>query len=121
MGVQVLLQGKAIYRSQSRVCRMEWTDANSERESLARTTFHFPGGHTFQGEYPTRRTETIEGTIWQAGADPDAILLGVSLMTRDQVLLNTVHILKPGRATESELDRGLVIKTYPIKRGAARR
>lgn len=67
---------------------------------------------TFQGTYHTKTTETLEGTIWQAGADPDDILLGVSFLAHDQVLLNTIHITKPGKSTESNLDAGLVIKTY---------
>jgi hypothetical protein len=89
--------------------------ANTEREQKASATFHFSGGHTFQGTYHTTTTETVEGTIWQAGADPDDILLGVSFVAHDQVLLNTIHIVKPGEPTESKLDRGLVIKTYPTK------
>ena len=115
MRVQVLLEGKTIYQSHFRACQMNRTAANTEREQKVRTSFHFSGGHTFQGTHHTRETETIQGTIWQAGADTDDILLGVSLLTHDQVSLNTIHIVKPGKTTESKLDPGLVLKTYPIK------
>jgi hypothetical protein len=114
-GIQVLLEGKSIYQSRIRACRMNRTDANAEREQKASRSFHFSGGHTFQGKYHTKNTETIEGTIWQAGADPDAILLGVDFLAHDQVLLNTIHIVRPGKSTESELDPGLIVKTYPLK------
>lgn len=113
MGVQVLLDGKSIYHSSFLACQMNRTIATAEREQKARTTFHFSGGHTFQGMYHTRTTDTVEGTIWQAGADPDDILLGVSFVAHDQVLLNTIHIAKLGKPTESKLDRGIMIKTYP--------
>jgi hypothetical protein len=113
--VQVLLEGKSIYHSTFRACQMNRTDANSERELKTSTSFNFPGGHTFQGTYHTRATEKVEGIIWQAGADPDDILLGVSFVAHDQILLNTIHITKPGKPTESNLDPGLVIKTYPSK------
>jgi hypothetical protein len=115
MGVQVLLEGKSIYHSRFRACQMNRTDANTEREQKVRTSFRFSGGHSFQGTYQTAKTETIEGSIWQAGADPDDILLGVSFLAHDQVLLNTIHIVRPNKATESNLDAGLVIKTYPVK------
>ena len=115
MGVQVVLEGKSIYQSHFRACQMNRTIVNTEREQKVRTSFHFSGGHTFQGTYHTRKTETIEGTIWQAGADSDDILLGVSFLAHDQVLLNTIHIARPGRPTESKLDTGLVLKTYPEK------
>lgn len=115
MGLQVLLEGKPIYHSHFRACLMDRTDENNRQEQRIRSTFHFPGGHTFQSRYHTRKTETIEGTIWQAGADPDAILLGVTFMAKKQVLLNTIHIAKPGKSTEFTLDTGLVMKTYPLK------
>ena len=119
MGVQVLLDGKSIYQSHFRACKMNRTAGNTETEQKIRASFHFSGGHTFQGTYDTRKTERIEGTIWQAGADPDDILLGVSFLAHDQILLNTIHISRPGEPTESTLDPGLIIKTYPIKQTAS--
>ena len=115
MGVQVLLEGKSIYQSHFRACQMNRTDPNTEREQKVRTSFHFSGGHFFQSTHQTGKTETIEGSIWQAGADPDDILLGVSFLAHDQILLNTIHIVRPNKSTESNLDAGLVIKTYPVK------
>jgi|HubBroStandDraft_6_1064221.scaffolds.fasta_scaffold785582_1 hypothetical protein len=115
MGVQVLLDGKSVHQSHFRACQMNRTAPNTEREQKVRTPFHFSGGHTFQGTYYTKKTETIEGTLWQAGADRDDILLGVSLVAHEQVLLNTIHIVRPGKPTETILDAGLVIKTYPEK------
>jgi hypothetical protein len=115
MGVQLLLDGKPIYQSRFRACQMSRTTANSQREQEVRSSFHFSGGHTFQGTYRTSKTETIEGTLWQAGADPDEILLGIAFQTHDQVLINTIHISKLGKPAESKLDQGLVIKTYPLK------
>jgi hypothetical protein len=79
--------------------------------------FHFAGGHTFQGEYITRSTDSIEGDIWQAGGEPDALILGISLIdtgTHKQVLLNTLHIARPEKQTSSELDKGLSVTTYPL-------
>jgi len=52
----------------------------------------------------------------QAGADPAAILLGVSFATKQQVLLNTIHIARPGKASISEIDRGLTVRTFPVSR-----
>ena|SRR5271170_3754572 len=115
IGIQVLLEGKSVFQSSIRACRMSRTDANAEREQKAKRSFHFSGGHTFQGRYHTKNTETIEGSLWQAGADPHAILLGVNFLAHNQVLLNTIHIVRPEKSTESTLDPGLVIKAYPEK------
>jgi hypothetical protein len=76
--------------------------------------FSFKGGYVFQGEYHTTRTQTIEGRIWQAGTDPGVILFGVSFSTKKQVLLNTIHIAKSGSRSTSEIDSGLIVRTFPI-------
>jgi hypothetical protein len=79
-----------------------------------RVEFHFSGGRTFQGKYRTRTTDSIEGDIWQAGGEPDALILGISFDTGKQILLNTLHIANPGKQTSSQLDKDLFITTYPV-------
>lgn len=74
MGLDLVLNGKAIYRSSFPICPI--SDLSKEtRKTLA---FAIKGGHVFQGEYHTAQTQTIEGNIWQAGTDRGTILLGVS-------------------------------------------
>ena len=79
-----------------------------------RAEFHFAGGHSFKGEYRTRSADSIEGDIWEAGGDPDDLILGISFDTGKQVLLNTLHVARPEKQTSSKLDKGLFITTYPV-------
>ena len=76
LGVKILLDGKALYRGVLPICR------GSRDEEDGRVEFHFVGGHTFQGEYRTRTKDSIEGDIWQAGGEADALILGISFDTR---------------------------------------
>ena len=112
LGLVVLLDGKAVYRSRFPVCRSNGPTPTAEERKIV---FHFKGGRVFRGEYHTLRTQTIEANIWQAGADPDALLLGVTFVS-DRVLLNTIHVAKPDSTSESQLDRGIVVKTFPLTR-----
>jgi hypothetical protein len=113
MGLEVLLNGKVIHRSSFPICRT--SDRPKERDGQQRIiAFTFNGGHVFQGEYHTTRKQPIEGNIWQAGTDPGAILFGISFSIKKQVLLNTIHVAKPGRESASEIDRGLIVRTFPI-------
>ena len=112
LGLVVLLDGKAVYRSRFPVCRNNGPTPTAEERKLV---FHFKGGRVFQGEYRTLPTQTIEANIWQAGADPNALLLGVTFVS-DRVLLNTIHVAKPDSTSESQLDRGIVIRTFPLTR-----
>lgn len=114
MAVQIVIKGRTIYRSSFRACKKQLRGANTER-GQGTLIFRFSARHTFQATYRTAKSEEIEGNIWQAGADSDAILLGVSFVTHRQVLLNTIHVVKPCRPTQSILDRDLLIRTYPLK------
>ena len=107
IGVTVRLERKVLFRGVLPICH------GSRDTEDGRVEFHFAGGHTFQGEYRTRSTDSIEGDIWQAGGESDALILGVSFETSRQIVLNTLHIAKPEKLTSSELDQGLLITTYP--------
>lgn len=113
VGIDVLLDGKSIYHAELRVCQMYRNDANS-KPTQKTIVFNMSGGHTFQNTYHTKQTEKIEGIIWQAGADPNDLLLGLSFSTKGQVLLNAIHIMDPSKATTSNIDTGMVVKTYPV-------
>jgi hypothetical protein len=112
LGLVVLLDGKAVYRSRFPVCRNNGPTPTAEERKIV---FHFKGGRVFQSEYRTLPTQTIEADIWQAGADPDALLLGITFST-DRVLLNTIHVTKPAGTSVSQLDRGIVVRTFPLTR-----
>jgi hypothetical protein len=112
LGLVVLLDGKVVYHSRFPLCHNNGPTPTAEERKIA---FHFKGGRTFQGEYRTLPSQTIEANIWQAGADPDALLLGVTFVS-DRVLLNTIHVAKPDSTSVSELDRGIVIRTFPLTR-----
>ena len=114
LGIEVMLRGKLIYQASFPICPVG--DGSPKIRSKQTAVFQFKGGHVFQGEYHTVRTETIEGNIWQAGTDPGAILFGLSFSNGRQVLLNTVHIAKLSSESTSEIDRGLKVRTFPVRR-----
>jgi len=114
MQVEIVIDGHTVYRSRFHACRLARSQHVDEAQQKTIDRFFFSGGHTFQGEYHTSKSDKIEGDIWEAGADQSDILLGVSFATRDQILLNTIDIVKPGRPTQWILDRRVLIKTYPV-------
>jgi hypothetical protein len=112
MRLEVVQDGKIIYRSSFPICRSNTGSKPAARRQRI-IVFHFKGGHVFQGEYHTAKTQMIEGNIWQAGADSDALLLGLSFSSKKQVLLNTIHVAKPDSVSASEVDGGIVVRTFP--------
>lgn len=106
--VTVHLQSKLLYEGLLPICR-----GNRDAEN-GRAEFHFSSGQVFGGEYRARKRDSIEGDIWQAGGEKDALVLGISLATKKQVMLNTLHIASPDKKTSAELDKGLFITTTPM-------
>lgn len=101
-----------MYSAHLPICRLPFASGTAGREQLA---FDLNGGREFQGKYPTEKTDKIRCEIWQATSGIGDLNLGIAFFTEHrQLLLNTVHILRPGRATTSEVDRGIVVKTFPV-------
>ena len=109
LGIQVLVGGRAIYESSVRICLTKY---GAKTKTIV---FHFEGGHIFQDKHRTQRTQIIEGNIWPAGSDPGAVLFGLSFATEHQLLLNTVHVAKADRESRSEIDRGMWVRTFPVR------
>ena len=111
---------KIIYRSSFPVCPInDYSDKVKDLLSARGTpgrklVFSLKGGHVFQGEYHTTAIPTIEGNVWQSGTGPGVILFGLSFSTKEQVLLNTIHVAQLGRASTTEIDPGLTVRTFPI-------
>ncbi len=59
--------------------------------------------------------QLIDDSFWQAGADPDALLIGVSFVASDTILMNTIHISHLNKRESSEIAKGLVVVTYPSR------
>lgn len=109
LGLTVRFNRQLLYQGVIPVC------LGSRDTEDGRVRFHFSGGHTFQGKYRTRPTDSIEADIWQAGGEPTALILGISFSSSNQVLLlNTVHIARPKKRASSQLDNGLIITTNPV-------
>jgi hypothetical protein len=116
LGVEVVLDGKVVYRSSFPICKVVDVPKTSDRQPRI-LAFRFKGGHLFQSRsIQTSSAQTIEGNIWQAGIDPDDLILGVSFATKKQILLNTIYFAQPSNASTSEVDRGIVVKTFPVPR-----
>ena len=106
--VTVHLQSKLLYEGLLPICR-----GNRDAEN-GRAEFHFASDRVFGGRYRARMRDSIEGDIWQAGGEKYALVLGISLATKKQVMLNTLHIASPDKKTSAELDKGLFITTAPV-------
>jgi hypothetical protein len=113
--LKITLDRKPVYHGVLAACPEMLPE--SLRERYTRATFFFRPTRSLEwDDVRTPARATIEGNVWRAGADTDAVLLGISFMTRDRVLLNTIHIASLDTSTAYPLGVGIRSVTLPNKR-----
>jgi len=58
----------------------------------------------------SRPSEKLKIDIWEAGADPDALILGISVLGEKRMYMNTVMPVRLDRANKAEIGPGLVVE-----------
>ena len=123
MSLEVRFDRKAIYKSTFPICQAERSTFYSEHQQLLRFSFA-PGraivwkGYRDDDGNITGPNQPIEGNVWLAGSDPDALLLGVSFSMQRTGYMNTIHIAHPFQRDQTEIASGLFIITKPVSLGA---
>jgi hypothetical protein len=120
MTLEVRLDRVRLYQASFPVCRAD-RESSHRQGQAGRFSFWFEPHRAivWQGyrDQPdtTRAHQIIEGDVWQAGADSGDLVLGVSFMTPDRITMNATHITRPGASDTTQIARGLVVLTYPMK------
>jgi len=71
-------------------------------------TLHKNNDRNFRGV----TSGNIEGNIWVAGLGPNGIIFGISWITDNKIILNTLHIATIDKEETSEIAPGVFFKTY---------
>jgi hypothetical protein len=121
MTLEVTLDKVTVLKSTIPLCQAGRDDVASQGQRQGRIGFRIAAKRTLTWVgYREERVKTpagklIEGSIWQAGADPTFMTLGVSFVDDKQILMNTLHTVRPGQRDESGPAAGLVIRTFPAE------
>lgn len=111
--IQLLLDGKPFYESEFHACHVPRSQIQPEQQRRVMKFAYPQSGNKRLG---AQDSEKIEGDIWEAGSDTNAILLGVSLSGPKREWLNTVYVVKFDGPFQLELEKGFVMKST-IKAG----
>jgi len=55
----------------------------------------------------------LDVDLWQAGGEPDVILLGFTIAAGNDLHMNSLHFLSPTEDRMSTMAPGLVLETRP--------
>lgn len=110
MSVEVSLDGKQIFATSFDVCHMPRSAITLDS---SQKTLKFDFNSKRRSFFGERKGENLEGNIWEASKDEDELVLGVSFSDKNRIWLNTLHILNPKKLSQSTIENGLVIRTFP--------
>jgi hypothetical protein len=118
MAIEVRLDGKLLHKSVVPICRAVREDAAAQGQSSGRIEVRFTAPRAIvwegyrDGPDRTKAGQELTLDIWQAGADPEDLLLGVDVMDGKAIHMNTLHIAHPFKRDRSEIASGLEVVTY---------
>jgi hypothetical protein len=116
--LDVSLDGVLLYNSAIQICRVHRgaPEGRGARKRIA-FSFHPRRAITWSGyqnaDVNTAAGQTLKMDLWEAGADPDELLLGVSVSDKHTIYMNTIHPASPDKPKSTEIARGLVVSTRP--------
>jgi hypothetical protein len=122
MKLQVRFDDKVVYESTFPICHAPRSSIHA-RGGDKKLNFSFNPqrsitwlGYKDESE-KTSPKQSLVGDLWLAGADPDALLIGVSFSSARSIYMNTIHIAQPGKQDQTQIAPGLVVVSMPVARG----
>jgi len=107
LGVSIRLKNKILYEDVIPICLGDHGAKDGHVE------FHISGNQLFEGELRTHPNDVLQGEIWEIAGDADGLTLGISFANSKQVLKKTTHTARMDRKTSTEIDKDLIVSTYP--------
>lgn len=117
--LQAKLDSQVLYSATIPICRRERVD--DARSGEAKTLSFFAKSvrairwQGYRDDEPVTKAGTpLTIDLWQAGAEPSALLIGVTVSDEHQIYMNTIHVAYPDRQSTTVLAKGLIIETHPL-------
>ena len=120
LAIDVTVDAQSVYHAEVPICRMARTSGATCQENdgfsfifttVRQITF---SGYRWANDVVPAGTQ-LKMDIWEAGAAPDALILGVSVRGPKIALVNTLMIAKPEALSTTEIATGLTITTHPVE------
>jgi hypothetical protein len=115
MRVDVRLAARSLYSHAFPTCRLRRPEIPAESPQKVLVFSFRSSAALFGVEFSPLGTVEIEGNIWRAGGETDAILLGVSFATANRILLNSIHVARAATPSQSSLAKGLTVSTTAVQ------
>jgi hypothetical protein len=113
--IDLILDGRPLYGATTPICQGTREDhMNSKKVSF---TFQPPRAITWTGyrgqALTTKAGQKLSADLWQAGTDPNDLVLGISVSDGRVLYMNATHVAYPEEPSTTEIEKGLIITTHP--------
>ena len=115
LALEVSLDGKQVYAATFPICKLRRSQIKPDRQQRL-LAFRFDAvPRRFGPRSRVADMRPIDGNVWEAGGEGQAIQLGVSFAAEDQVLMNMHLVASVDVPSRTERIRGVVITTRPVR------
>jgi hypothetical protein len=118
--LEVKLDGTLLYSSTIPLCR---ANRGADRGESPKISFSVQPRRAIEWsgyrdvDVTTTAGHSLHLDLWQAGADPDDLLIGISVSDVDSLYMNAIYIAYPKEPNSMEIAKGLVVSTHPARPG----
>ena len=121
VAIRLRLDGRTVYSASLPVCRWDRTheDGTARFRFTPSRRLVWYGYRSDEGDGttdpgdPTPAGAALDVDLWQAGGEPDVILLGFTIAAGNDLHMNSLHFLSPTEDRMSTMAPGLVLETRP--------
>ena len=121
-GPQIRLElefdGSVVQDATFPICRRLRSEKPANQAKILQFSFAPPRAILWRGYKEAPETspanQSLEFQIWEAGADPEDMILGVAVVADDTIYMNTLALSLPNEPFESRLAEGVVLRSVPI-------
>ncbi len=121
MMVEVTFDRRTVYHTAVPICK-RGRGASQNNEQWRVVSFPFTPKRSIawtgylDGNTVSKAGQVFEGNIWQAGVDPDALVLGISFVLRNRIFIYRQHFAPADAPARTTIEPGLVVTTRPVEK-----
>ena len=124
--VELKVDQTKVFEATVPICHQERGGAASQGQSAGQIQFTFRPNRAIvwsgyrEHDDVTPANAALDAVLWQAGSDPDDLIIGVIVADAKKNVMHTLHLAYPGVENSTTLAKGVVLRTYPEKSANAK-
>ena len=119
--VDLMVDQTSVLEATVPICHQERGGSAGQGQSAGQIQFTFRPKRSIvwsgyrEHDDVTAANAPLEAVIWQAGSDPDDLIIGITVADAKKNVMHALHMASPNVETSTTLAKGVVLRTHPEK------